>query len=396
VSILIAEDEAITRLILQRAVEKLGYACLVARDGAEAWHLFQDTEVDVVISDWMMPGVDGIELCRRVRASGREAYPYFILLTALGDKEHLLAGMRAGADDYLTKPLDQDELRVRLLAAARVTLVYRELASQRRQLLAELARAAQVQAELLPREVPRLAGCQLAARCVPAREVGGDFYDWQEVAPGVLTLTLGDVSGKGMPAALLMATVRTALRAVARQHTPAAAVGLAARTLESDLERSESFVTLFHAQFDVAGRRLTYVDAGHGHVFVRRADGTAERLEAGGLPLGILPDETYAEGSMALQPGDTLVVYSDGLVDARPDLELTPATLAGQLSAAASAGETVDRLLALVDPGGMPPDDLTVVALCCRGGEPHGRGTELALGRGVPGGARTPVGTSDE
>jgi serine phosphatase RsbU (regulator of sigma subunit) len=172
-------------------------------------------------------------------------------------------------------------------------------------------------------------------------------------------------------------------------------VGLAARTLESDLERSESFVTLFHAQFDVAGRRLTYVDAGHGHVFVRRADGTAERLEAGGLPLGILPDETYAEGSMALQPGDTLVVYSDGLVDARPDLELTPATLAGQLSAAASAGETVDRLLALVDPGGMPPDDLTVVALCCRGGEPHGPGTELALGRGVQGGTRTSVSSSD-
>ena len=116
-SILIAEDEAVTRLILRRAVEKLGYDCLVARDGEEAWRLFQDAAVDVVISDWMMPGVDGVELCRRVRASGREAYPYFILLTALGDKAHLLAGMRAGADDYLTKPLDQDELRVRLLAA---------------------------------------------------------------------------------------------------------------------------------------------------------------------------------------------------------------------------------------------------------------------------------------
>ena len=365
-SILIAEDEAVTRLVLQRAVEKLGYDCLVAPDGAEAWRLFQDAEVDVVISDWLMPGLDGVELCRRVRASGREAYPYFILLTALGDKAHLLAGMRAGADDYLTKPLDQDELRVRLIAAARVTLVYRELATQRRQLLAELARAGQIQRDLLPRDVPPLAGCQLAARCVPAREVGGDFYDWQEAAPGVLTLTLGDVSGKGMPAALLMATARTALRALAGQHAPAAAVGLAARALERDLERSESFVTLFHAQFDVASRRLTYVDAGHGHVFVRRADGTMAGLGAGGLPLGVLSDESYEEGTVALRAGDTLVIYSDGLIDARPDLGLTPAILADQLSAAASAGETVDRLLALVDTGGAPPDDLTVVALSYR------------------------------
>ncbi len=314
----------------------------------------------------MMPGVDGIELCRRVRASGREAYPYFILLTALGDKEHLLAGMRAGADDYLTKPLDQDELRVRLLAAARVTLVYRELATQRRQLLAELARAAQVQAELLPRDVPRLAGCQLAARCVPAREVGGDFFDWQEPTPGVVSLTLGDVMGKGMPAALMMATVRAALEAVARQSPPALAIQTVATALERDLESSGSFITLFHAQANTMTRCVDYVDAGHGHVFVRRADGRVETLPPRGLPLGVLAEATYQEGSVTLDPGDALVMYSDGLVDARPDLALTPSELSELLHGATSAAEIVERLVALAPQGEPLPDDLTVMVLRCR------------------------------
>ena len=100
--LLIVEDDAISRVILQKAVQKLGHDCLVAQDGAEAWRVFQDSGVDAVISDWMMPGLDGVELCRRVRASAGDTYPYFILLTALGDREHLLAGLQAGADDYLT------------------------------------------------------------------------------------------------------------------------------------------------------------------------------------------------------------------------------------------------------------------------------------------------------
>ena len=131
--ILIAEDDAISRSILARAVAKLGHDCLVATDGAEAWELYQRSEVDVVISDMMMPGVDGVELCRRVRA-GAAAYTYFIFLTALADKEHFLEGMQAGADDYLAKPLDLFELGVRLVAASRVTSLHRQLLDQRAQL----------------------------------------------------------------------------------------------------------------------------------------------------------------------------------------------------------------------------------------------------------------------
>ena len=128
--VLVAEDDPPSRLIHQMAVEKLGHECLVAEDGEAAWEMFQRTEVDVVLSNWMMPGLDGIGLCRKVREADRDAYTYFILLTALGEKEHLLRGMNAGADDYLTKPLDADELQVRLISASRVTSLHRELSEK--------------------------------------------------------------------------------------------------------------------------------------------------------------------------------------------------------------------------------------------------------------------------
>lgn len=133
--ILIAEDDAVSRTILRRSVEKFGHECLVAEDGERAWELFQGTpEVEVIISDWMMPGIDGPELCRRVRAYNSDWYTFFVFLTALGDKEHLLEGMRAGADDYLSKPLDRDELQVRLIAASRVNSLHRQLNEQNAEL----------------------------------------------------------------------------------------------------------------------------------------------------------------------------------------------------------------------------------------------------------------------
>jgi phosphoserine phosphatase RsbU/P len=382
--VLIAEDDAGSRLVLQKALEQLGHACLVACDGTEAWALFQRTEVDVVISDWMMPGLDGIELCRRVRASPRPLYPYFVLLTALADRSHLLAGLEAGTDDYLTKPLDRAELQVRLTAAARVTSLYRRLDEQHRRLEAELARAGAVQAELLPHQAPALPGFELAARCIPAREVGGDYDSWQAPVPGVLQLTVGDAMGKGMAAALLMATVRAAVRAAAHHAAPAAALDVAARALETDLERSGSFVTLFHAWLDVPARRLTFVDAGHGHVFVRRGDGTPVGQEPRGLPRGIALGGPYREGVCTLAPGDALVVYSDGLLDARPDVTLDPPAIAARLAGAESAQAMVDRLVELAALTGPPPDDLTVVVLRCRDEAWPGRGVagpECALGR---------------
>ena len=127
--ILIAEDSAMGRLLLQRAVEGLGHECLVADAGARAWELFRQEGADVVISDWLMPGMEGPELCRRVREADAP-YAYFVFLTVLREKQHALQGVRAGADDYLTKPLDPDDLQVCLIAAERVVALHRGLAEK--------------------------------------------------------------------------------------------------------------------------------------------------------------------------------------------------------------------------------------------------------------------------
>jgi two-component system, cell cycle response regulator len=132
--ILVAEDHAATRLILEAAVRSLGHDCVVATSGEEAWRLFQTVDVDAVISDRMMPGMDGIELCRRIRACERDTYTYFIFLTAFDKKADFLSGMEAGADDYLVKPLDVDDLKMRLFVASRVTSLHRKLSEQSAQL----------------------------------------------------------------------------------------------------------------------------------------------------------------------------------------------------------------------------------------------------------------------
>ena len=125
--ILIAEDSSVERIMLRRFVQQLGHESILAEDGDQAWELFQAHQPDVLISDWMMPGLDGPELCRRVRAYPRAAYTYVVLLTVLDDQEHTRYGMHAGADDYLSKPLQLEEIEVRLIAAERLTHVHRQL-----------------------------------------------------------------------------------------------------------------------------------------------------------------------------------------------------------------------------------------------------------------------------
>src|SRR4051795_13687193 len=175
--ILLAEDSAASRFLLQRAVEELGHECVVAEDGQQAWQLYRDAAPEVVISDWIMPGLDGDELCRRIRADEGGPYTYFVMLTSLEDKEHVLRGMQAGVDDYLTKPLDRNDLSARLIAASRVTALHRQVVEQQRELESEVAMAAGIQMGLLPAEPPTVDGTDLAGLCLPAANVGGDYYD---------------------------------------------------------------------------------------------------------------------------------------------------------------------------------------------------------------------------
>lgn len=365
--VLIVDDDEDLRRLLQGRLEARGHLVETAESGEQALMRLDAIRPDLIFLDLAMAGLTGLDVLDILRARGLDIA--IILTTAYGSEQVAVEALRRGADDYLRKPFDRTEFQAvldrtlrRLQLSRQNAALQKQLDAKGAQLAAELARAAQVQADLLPRDTPRIAGFELAARCLPAREVGGDFYDWQQL-PGALSLTVGDVMGKGMSAALLMATVRAVLRAVGSQHTPAAAVQFAARALDGDLARSGSFVTLFHGHLDMETSTLRFVDAGHGHVVFRRADGTLEEMQPWGLPLGVLSEEQYGEGAVTFEPGDLLVVYSDGLTDAQPELRHKQA-LAALLDPGKTASEIAESLAERAGAGGGPlPDDLTIVVL---------------------------------
>lgn len=316
--VLVVDDDEDMRLLLAAQLEEFGYFVSVVPDGETAIQWLEQNLVDVVILDLLMTGIGGLEVLKHIRERGFDVA--VILSTAHSSEEIAIEALRFGADDYLRKPFTRNDLRVVLDRAAQKLSLFRHNVLLRRQLGVELSRAAAIQADLLPSQAPSIDGWDLAALCVPARQVGGDFYDWQHSPRGTLSLTVGDVMGKGIPAALLMASVRAVLRAVGETSSPAVAVQRVASVLASDLSRSGAFVTLFHAQLELATGRLRYVDAGHGYVRLWRAGGQLEKLPATGLPLGVLDDEVYDEGCVTMEPGDVLLIYSDGLTESRPDL----------------------------------------------------------------------------
>jgi hypothetical protein len=227
---------------------------------------------------------------------------------------------------------------------------------------AELEHAAAVQRSLLPSRPPRLPGWDVAGFCQPSGSVGGDLLDWYRTPDGGLAVTLGDVMGKGLPAAILMATVRGVMRLAGRQAAPAEAVRQAAETLHEDLESSGTLVTLCHAALGADGG-LRFCDAGHGLMVLVRADGSVHRPPPGGLPLGVVPGERWAETELTVQPGDTVLAFSDGLLDLHGGSLDALDDVVAAASGAGSAAEVVERFRRRVREAGDLPDDVTVVAI---------------------------------
>lgn len=332
--ILIAEDDAIPRRLLQATLLKAGHEVVTACDGVEAWALLQSADAPrLAIVDWLMPGIDGVELCRRVRARQATPYTYLILLTSKDRKEDTIAGLEAGADDYLTKPFDPQELHGRLrtgqrildLQTALLTSVDRLAQAHQR----EIEIGAKIQQTLLLGQFPpELVGVQLAVLALPSQHVDGDFYDFFQHNEHCLDLVVGDVMGKGVPAALLGAALKSsfprALSSLLVSSTramlpdPEAIVMRVQSEVAPQFIRLGVFATLCYARFDMAQRRITLVDCGHPKtIHFRRRAGVCELLQGDNMPLGFSERETYQQVSFSLAEGDVLVFYSDGLTEAR-------------------------------------------------------------------------------
>jgi hypothetical protein len=227
----------------------------------------------------------------------------------------------------------------------------------------ELDRAADMQRSLLPRGTPELPGYDIAGLCLPSGAVGGDFFDWHPASDGEVVLTLGDVMGKGLQAAIMMATVRAVMRASGRAARPAEAIAAAAAVLQDDLWQTDTLVTLCQARLRPTDGIVRFSDAGHGLMLLVRADGSFLRGSRGGMPLGWPYDQEWPETTLRMEKGDVVLAFSDGI------LELYDGTLAAldrvvaAVRAAASAEDLVANFGRLAGSLTVLPDDVTVVAI---------------------------------
>jgi serine phosphatase RsbU (regulator of sigma subunit)/anti-sigma regulatory factor (Ser/Thr protein kinase) len=270
--------------------------------------------------------------------------------------------------------------------AVRVAQLVREQQAEireRERIEGELEVARLIQQQFLPHELPELPGWQVATYYQPARQVGGDFYDFLELPDGQLGIVVGDVTDKGVPAALVMATTHSVLRAEApRLVSPGEVLGRANDLLVTEMP-AHMFVTCLYAVLDPASGRLRYANAGHNLPYLRTVDGVGE-LRATGMPLGLLPGMAYEEKQAALAPGDDLLLHSDGLAEAHgPERQMFGFPRLAKLAAEGASGqELIDLLLGelakFTGPGWEQEDDITLVTLRRGAAGPAAGATALA------------------
>ncbi len=374
--ILVVDDSATSRLLLTHAVEGLGHECVAAGDGEQGWEAYRGEAPDAVISDLIMPGLDGIGLCRRIRQDAESPYTYFVMLTSCEDRHSALSAMRAGADDYLAKPFRLHEIEMRLIAAARVTAVHRSLSERTREMEEEVRTAADVQRGLLPSNPPVVPGALLGGLSIPAADVGGDLYDFIVAPSGEIVLVIADVSGHSISSALLMAMARAIIRdRIEGGLAPHDVLEATNAAMHADLANACLFITLFCASYDVATGSLTFASGGHNPPLLRRADGRVETLDADGLPIGVLPHVGFELGRCRLGPGDLVLLYTDGVVEAGME-HGDPFGEERLIALVAASGQLAPRELggvihaAVVDYAGAASsrrDDITVAGLLVDG-----------------------------
>lgn len=338
--ILIAEDERITRVTLVRQLESWGHAVTATEDGEKAWETFRAGGFDIVVTDWEMPLLSGLELVKRIRESAAATYVYVLMLTSRADKCDIVSGIEAGADDFVSKPFDREELRVRLLAGERIICLERALNQQNAELrdanerIREgLQAAARVQRAMLPRKAIENPRVSAAWTYVPTDELGGDAIGLELIGDRYLIAYVLDVSGHGVPAALLSVTAMHALAASGegaslllgpRNEEGTRPVQPPARTV-AELNRrfcasdnDGRFLTMVLFVLDTHSGRATFARAGHPLPVLLRAGVPVALGDDGGLPMGII-DGDYPEVALELQPGDRCFLHSDGFLEqARP------------------------------------------------------------------------------
>ena len=341
--VLVVDDSRLQRRILSASLKRWGYHVREAESGSEAIEMCHDRPPDLVMSDWMMPGMTGPEFCQAFRQMPRGSYGYFILLTSKSEKDEIAHGLDAGADDFLTKPVNPAELRARIAAGERILGMAQQLSEKNRlikstldelqslydSLDSDLIEAKKLQQSLITDRYRDFGPADVSMLLQSCGHVGGDLVGLFEVNPNRIGIYGIDVSGHGISSALMTARLAGYLStsspeqnvALRRTETgeyvarpPSETMATLNQLILSDME-TELYFTMALADVDLATGRIVIAQAGHPHPIVQRADGTLELVGKGGLPVGLIEGAEYHEFEVTMSAGDRLMIYSDGIVE---------------------------------------------------------------------------------
>ena len=327
--ILMVDDESdlehLVRQRMRREIRSGQYAFLFAGDGVEALEtLGEHSDIDLVLSDINMPRMDGLTLLEKLPDVDTDLRS--VVISAYGDMKNIRAAMNRGAFDFVTKPIDFDDLRVTIDRGLRQLEMWREAEASKDKLLtlqSELDVANSMQQSILPRQFPKNEQYELYGSMEPARNVGGDFFDIIRLEYGHLGMAIADVSDKGIPAALFMMSSRTLLKGAALGCEDPGTVVTVVNDQLQDGNEAHMFVTLFYAVFDPETGLVRYANGGHNPPLIVHKDGSSTILPlTGGVALGVAPQFEFSTDQVRLEPGEALVMYTDGVSEAEdPDNE---------------------------------------------------------------------------
>lgn len=341
--ILVVDDSKAQRRVLTLALQRGGYLVTEANSANDALRLCQTTHFDMILSDWMMPGMSGLDFCRAFRQLDREGYGYFILLTSKSEKDDVASGLDCGADDFLAKPVNPDELRARLRVGERIIAMHDELLQKNRLIGAtlnelqkvydsldrDLIEARKLQQTLMRERRRDFDGGQATMLLRPSGHVGGDLVGFFEVSERKLALYSVDVSGHGVASAMMTARLAGLLSGGSpeqnvaltmdslgqRDAWPPEMVAFKLNRMMLEVMQVDQYFTMVFAEVDLVTGRVWLVQAGHPHPAIMRANGQIEYLGTGGLPIGLIPDAQYDRTVAQMYPGDRLFLMSDGVTE---------------------------------------------------------------------------------
>ncbi|HYA24525.1 MAG TPA: SpoIIE family protein phosphatase [Terriglobales bacterium] len=314
--VLVADDQVHVLDALQLLLKSQGYCTETVTDPAKVLRAVEAEQFDLVLMDMnyerdTTAGAEGLKLVSQIRA--KDGSLPLVVMTAWSSVELAVEAMRLGASDFVQKPWDNQQLLQKLQAQ-----VERARATRRTQRRSEdeLREAQEIQQNLLPRKLPVVRDYEVAAITQPVRFVGGDYYNVVRISERETVLCIADVAGKGLPAALLMSSLQAALNPLMWQKLAPRELCRRVNRILCDITPANKFISFFYGVLDSEEHRLTYCNAGHNPPILVRSQGAATELNAAGAVLGQFPDWVYEQSEVQLQRGDSLLLFTDGLVEA--------------------------------------------------------------------------------